>query len=134
MHMCVLTHEHGYVCMCEYACVVMYACICIHVCMRTCMHVCAHMHGHVYVFVLEGKTGLSAEEECELPVCMRLTVTWVSVSHAFHGHGGNEGSLRKILGSWSLAVSSWDLLLGKKGEEKPSGLESGWVKQDGSVA
>lgn len=41
------------------------------------MHVCAHMHGHVYVFVLEGKTDLSAEEECELPVCMRLTVTWV---------------------------------------------------------
>ena len=56
------------------------------------MRVCAHMHGHVYVFVLEGKTDLSAEEECELPVCMRLTVTWVSVSHASHGHGGNEGA------------------------------------------
>ena len=73
------------------------------------MHVYAYIHGHAYVFVLEGTTDLSAEEECELPVCMRLTVTWVSVSYASHGHGGNEGSLKKILGSWSLAVSSWEL-------------------------
>lgn len=98
-YVCVFTHEHGYVCMYEYACVVIYACICICVCIRICMHVCAHMHGHVYVFVLEGKTDLSAEEECELSVCMRLTVTWVSVSHVSHGHGGNEGCPRKILGS-----------------------------------